>query len=345
MSETPADELSARRRSREEAGIESAEARAVGEQQLGYAARDFVLCGLPFRRPKGGRMYRRQNGSLLLEIEGSEKYGLPYGQDRLLTIWLATAFFAAGRPGDDVIRFRCASDILRAFGLDTSGGDKLVRLRERIERVFRATYFVSFVPRSASDRALVRRSRYQLMHSVRINLCEEKRRHSNQYSLWQDWIKLDANFAAELRSGGRVPVDLETVRALKECSPALDLYVWQAWRSYRLERERKGATSIPIFGEDGLMSHLGSEARSPKKIKAMLRGWQAEVKRVWQACPNFLDPDCERFFIHPGNAIASEQKIPELPGVSAAPPPLRESGGLEGSQLVLIREDGDEAPA
>lgn len=343
MSDEPADDLGARRRGREEAGIESVEARAVAEQHLGYAARDFVICGLPFKRPRGGRTYRRQNGEHVLEITGHEKHGLPYGQDRLITIWLATAFFAAGRPGDDVIRFRCASDILRAFGLGTDGGHDLVRLRERIERVYHATYSISFVPRSAADRSLVRQTRYQLMHSVNMNLCDDKRRHSNQYSLWQDQIKLDANFAAELRAGGRVPLDIETIKALKESSPALDLYVWQAWRSYRLARDRKGPTSIPIFGEGGLMAQLGSVASSPKKIKSMLRGWQAEVRRVWLDCPNFLDPDCERLCIHPGNAIATDQKIPELPGVSSSPPPLREVGGLAGNQLVLIREDAPPA--
>lgn len=345
MTEDPAsDDLGARRRARMEAGIDSVEARFTEQQHLGYASRDFVMCGLPFRRPKGGRSYRRQNGEMLLEIQGSEEWGLPYGQDRLLPIWLATAFFAAGKPADNVIRFRCASDILRAFKLDASGGVKLARLRERIQRVYHATYHVTHIPRSAADRVFLRKESYRLIDAVNMNLCEDTRQHSNQYSLWQDRIKLDHKFASELRDGGRVPIDLESVIALKECAPALDLYVWQAWRSFRLERDRKSATSIPIFGENGLMAQLGSEAISPKKIKAMLRGWQAEVCRVWQGCPNFLDRDCERFFIHPGNAIATNQKIPTLPGVSTAPPPLREIGGLmSDSQLVLIREDGADA--
>lgn len=346
MSDAPAsdDEIGVRRRSRLEAGLECVDARAGEMQHLGYAARDFVMCGLPFKRPRGGRTYRRQNGEMLLEIEGSARFGLPYGQDRLIAIWLTTAFFAAGRPADDVIRFRCASDILRAFGLATKGGEKLTRLRERILRVYYATYHVSYIPRSAADRSLIRTTPYRIMDEVRMNLADETRRHSNQYSLWQDSIKLDAKFAAELRAGGRVPIDLETVKALKECSPALDLYIWQAWRSFRLARDRKSPTSIPIFGESGLMAQLGSEASSPKKIKSMLRRWQAEVSRVWQDCPNFLDRDCERIFIHPGDAIATDQRIPELPGVSMAPPPLREVGALGGSQLVLIRETGPSMP-
>lgn len=334
MSEEPVDdEISARRRAREEAGLEAVDARAAEMQHLGYAARDFVMCGLPFKRPHG-QNYRRKNGEMLLEIVGSQKYGLPYGQDRLISIWLATAFFAAGRPVDGVIRFRCAKDILRAFGLCIDGGVHLKRLRERILRVFYSTFFVSYTPTEKS----IKNVSYRLMESVRMNLCDDSRAHANQYSLWQDSIKLDPTFAAELRAGGRVPIDLETVRALKECSPALDLYVWQAWRSARLARARDRATSIPVFGEGGLMAQLGSDATSPKKIKAMLRGWQADVARVWQGCPNYLDSSCERFYIHPGNAIATDQRIPTLPGVSSTPPPIR-AAAAGGEQLVLVRDD------
>ena len=342
MSETredPADELSARRAARDELAIAAVEERAVSDQTLGYAVRDFVMCSLPLRRPRASS-YRRQNGDYTLEIHGSPVHGLPHGQDRLLTIWLATAFFAAGKPDDNVIRFRCASDILRAFALDTSGGEKLARLRDRIYRVFHATFFLTapFAERGKSGavKKISKRS-YRLMSSLEMNLVEENRRHANQYNLWQDRIELDARFAADLRAGGRVPIDLETVRALKESPGILDLYTWQAWRSFRMERDREVPTSIPVFGEGGLVSHLGCDIASPRKMRQTLRRWQSEILRVWQGCPNFFDRDCDRFYVNPGNAIASSSRIPELPGVSPTPPPLREAAG--GAQLVLYRDD------
>lgn len=342
--EGDADELSARRSARDELAIAAVEERAVSSQTLGYAVRDFVMCSLPLRRPRASS-YRRTNGDYVLEIHGSPVYGLPHGQDRLLTIWLATAFFAAGRPADNVIRFRCASDILRAFALDTSGGDKLARLRERIYRVFHATFFLTapstVKTRAGSERRIAKHS-YRLMSSLEMNLTEEHRRHANQYNLWSDRIELDPRFADDLRAGGRVPIDLETVRALKEAPGILDLYTWQAWRSFRMERDREAPTSIPVFGEGGLVSHLGCDIASPRKMRQTLRRWQSEIRQVWQACPNFFDHDCDRFFINPGNAIATSSKIPELPGVSSSPPPMRETaGGAGSSQLVLVRDDAD----
>lgn len=339
------DELSPRRAARQDAAIIAAAERAASESTLGYAVRDFVMCALPLRRSRAST-YRRTNGDYTLDIHtSSPAHGLPHGQDRLLTIWLATAFFAAGRPADGVIRFRCASDILRAFGLDTSGGNKLARLRDRILRVYHATFHLSFpqtvVLSDGTHRRIIKR-RYQLISKLALNLVDEHRRHANQHNLWADQIDLDMRFAADLRAGGRVPIDLETVRALKESPGVLDLYTWQAWRSFRMERDREVPQAIPVFGEGGLVGHLGCDVAAPRKMKQTLRHWQDQIRRVWQGCPNFFDRECERFFVNPGNAIATSSKIPELPGVSPNPPPMRELAS--GASLSLTRTSDDDLP-
>jgi Plasmid encoded RepA protein len=362
MSEAPVDdEVSARRKAREEAGIEAVTARAFAEadaaneantQALAYAARDFVMCSFPFRQPpKGTTSYKRQNGEMLLEIQCSAEHGMPYGQDRLIPIWLATAFFAAGKPKDNVIRLRCAKDILRAFGLNTDGGFTLARLHERLERVYYARYFGSTIYTDPKGRRWKKDYSYHLMHKVAMWTSDhDARRSPNQYTLWQDEIHLGHEFAEDLRAGGRVPIDLETVKALKECSPALDLYVWQAWRSYRMQRAGDETVAVPIFGPDGLVAQLGSSSSSTKKLKAMLRGWQREVRRVWPTCPNYLDDHCERFIVHPGAAHDIDKRIPELPGVSPTPPPKRETKpddflAKDGASLILVRDDDENAGA
>ena len=60
-------------------------------QNLGFASRPFVLCGLPIKRPaKGALMHERRNGHFLLQVTGHPTYGVPWGQDRLVPIFLAT---------------------------------------------------------------------------------------------------------------------------------------------------------------------------------------------------------------------------------------------------------------
>src|SRR6516225_7037245 len=54
-------------------------------QEISYNARPFVLCGLPLRQPPNNQLiYTRRNGNFLLEITAHPRFGLPYGQDRLI---------------------------------------------------------------------------------------------------------------------------------------------------------------------------------------------------------------------------------------------------------------------
>jgi hypothetical protein len=60
-------------------------------QNLGFSSRPFVFCGLPIRRPPEGELlHQRRNGQFVLHVTGHPGYGLPWGQDRLVPIFLAT---------------------------------------------------------------------------------------------------------------------------------------------------------------------------------------------------------------------------------------------------------------
>ena len=48
------------------------------EQRIGYLARPFILCGLPFKKPdKGKTTYKRENGDEILEITATPEMGCP----------------------------------------------------------------------------------------------------------------------------------------------------------------------------------------------------------------------------------------------------------------------------
>jgi Plasmid encoded RepA protein len=49
------------------------------------------------------------------------------------------------------------------------------------------------------------------------------------------------------------PVDLAVVKALADSPGNLDFYVWLVWRCWTT----KGNVSVPLFGTEGLVSHLG----------------------------------------------------------------------------------------
>ena len=93
--------------------------RAEATQDLSFGARPFILCGLPIRQlPVGTLTYTRRNGRFYLEVVGHPKYGVPFGQDRLVLLWLATS---AVRQQNPVVRFESGAQILIEWGLPLNG--------------------------------------------------------------------------------------------------------------------------------------------------------------------------------------------------------------------------------
>ena len=86
------------------------ENRDQASQTLCFSSRPFVLCGLPVRRlPKDRLLYKRRNGRFVLHVTGHPEFGVPFGQDRLVPIFLATL---AVQQKSQTIRFRTAAEML-----------------------------------------------------------------------------------------------------------------------------------------------------------------------------------------------------------------------------------------
>jgi len=68
-----------------------------------------------------------------------------------------------------------------------------------------------------------------------------------------------------------------------DCSPAaLDLFTWLSYRCF----VAKGKERVPLFGEIGLVSQLGSADYSrPRKFRERLEGWLDLVRAMWPECP------------------------------------------------------------
>jgi hypothetical protein len=329
--EAPKRVASERKLNRADRYVRLVGSRTSLDLDLGFGVRDFVLCGLPYK-PQKSLVYTRRNGAFVLKVKGDPEFGLPYGQDRLFPLWLATAFQAVGMPKNNIIRFRSAADVLRAFHIPVDGRERDL-LRGRIQRLFGATYFASY----QGDKDHYREHRYQLMK--RVDLWFHHDEAMNQYSAWHNEIELDPGFADDLRKLS-VPLDMNSVRVLKETPAALDLYLWQAWRSYRLTKEKNPRTvEMSVFGPYGLLAQMGSETENRRKARQLLRRWQGLVKAAWLDCPNELTPDGDSFLVRPGVAVHPGAKL-ELPGVSKNPPrPRKLPPGF--SPISLVKKPGD----
>lgn len=305
----PQGPVSKRRRNRGVLAAAAVAARNNQAQSIAYSPHDFVQFALPHKK-LDATVYERVNGRFRVTLTTRAGYTIPFGQDRLFPLWLATAFQAAGQPADNTIRFRSAGDILAAFRQSPDGESRRI-LRDRIQRWHNTTIDVD----ASSEEA---------MHQVSYSLIEEchlwfHRGTNSQLSLWQNVIKLHSRFADSLRRNA-IPVDFETVVALRDTPGALDLYIWQAHRSWELSRgNAQRPTAVPI---PSLLQQLGTRS-PPRKAKQLLKQWQGIIKEVWRDCPNYVDGGRNLFMLHAGRAVY-ERSTAKLPGVVPVPPvPLR----------------------
>ena len=290
-------------------------------QVLGFTPRDFVVIGLPYKNPKTS-LYVRQNGALTFTITGGA-HGVPYAQDRLLVIWLATVFKVCGSPETNAIAFDSLREIARTLGKASSG-----QQRQRIEagflRLFDATFLVSDTRPNT-----VRRARYQLMQRMRL-WRENETSQPNQHTLWPNVLVYDPVFASDIRTGA-IPTDFQSVLALSDNMGPLSLYQFEAHGSYLQARLGKADRGVPVLGSSGLLAQIGCNVRETdsRKARATVRHWHGIVKRLWPNCPNELVRNDTILMVRAGYAI-KHGRLPAPTELGARP--------LEQAALERMRE-------
>ncbi len=266
--------------------------RENGQQNLGYSTRPFILCGLPVRRPPQGQLiYERRNGSFVLQVTGHPDFGLPFGQDRLVPIFLATMAVKQRLP---TIRFRSASMLLDWFGL-SRGGKEYRRLVAAFERIFGATIFFG-TDTTRSPARLVHRARFSFLREAHIWYNRDGRPPESADNV----VVLSDEFFAEALAHP-IPADLDALRVLASAPAVLDLFLWLTYRCFVAQ----GEESIPLFGEWGLTHQLGSaEYSRPRRFRAMLDQWLATVRALWPTCPARISKDGHHLNIRKASFVA-----------------------------------------
>lgn len=342
-----------RRNRHAEAALLARKARQAHDQTLVFSSRHFVGFGLPVRRPPSEqRDHIVSNGGGSLTVLAG-KHGLPFGQDRLFIVWLASAFFAAGKPKDNVIRFDSVGSILQAFDQgEHDAGTEYRLLRARILRLFGCSFIWKLPAKRDEETGIIhttRLQRGQLMSELDLSFLKGQ---GTRGAKWSQRITLDPTWANDLRAGETVPYDLESLKSLRRNPIALDLYLWQAWRSWRLSRKPAGwmrkPIEVPIFGDGGLLAQFGYKFARQRKAKEVLRRAQGQIAGLWEDCPNGIDRNGEKFLVGPGVAVTVTHDYVKLPGVSPAPGWVLEEEQIERSQrprqvLSLRRPDKPKA--
>jgi hypothetical protein len=263
--------------------------REEGRQNLGFNSRPFVLCGLPLRRPPRDQLlFERRNGNFVLQVTGHPEFGLPFGQDRLVPIFLATM---AVRQQSRTIRFKSASVMLETFGM-AKGGKEYRRLVGAFERIFGATIFFGTETASPTTR-LVHRARFNFLREATIWY------QRDAITGGENVVTLTDEFFAEVMAHP-IPTDLEAVKILAASPGVLDLFIWLSYRCFTA----KAKEEIPIFGNHGMARQLGCiEYSRPRRFVAMLEQWLSAIRALWPDCPAKVTADGGRLQVSHASPI------------------------------------------
>jgi hypothetical protein len=270
--------------------------RAAGCQDVAFGARPFILCGLPIRRlPEGVLTYSRRNGRFLLEITGNPRYGVPFGQDRLIPLWIATQ---AVRNQSRTVEFGSARQILMEWGLPENGSH-YHRLADGFRRIFASTIFFGTSLDSLRSEAWDC-SRLHFFERMRLWFRPEQQARSEPVNL----VTLTEAFWEEIRAHP-VPVDADVVRALASNPGCLDLYTWLTWRCHLTRTEEL----VPLFGPLGFANQLGVQNyERERKFRERLRRWLELVRVYWPECPARILQGGHHLKVSPATSLCPKAK-------------------------------------
>ena len=240
----------------------------------GFMARLMALCSLPRTNPGNRQRYVRRNGPYTLGMTAGINTKLPYGNlPRLLLAWICTE--AVRTQSRELVLGRSLSEFMRALGVYSSSGGRggvQTRLRNQMDRLFHAS--VQLIYEDKGSKAAI-----SSFVADRTEFWWNERK-PNERVLWESKIELGEKFFEEIISHP-IPLDMNTLKALKRCALGLDLYLWLAYRTFTLKCPLL-LTWRQLYRQFGLDPDKASDANT---VQMFRRNALRELKKIKLAWP------------------------------------------------------------
>ena len=236
---------------------------------LGFMSRLLIMVNLPYRDPgKDVRTWWRKNGNVSIDINAGTKegipIGLPYGTyPRLILAYLATQAVKTQSP--EIFIGKSFGAFLRALDIKY-GGKQYKQLQKQLQRTLGASFAWTYETEKRWSRLNVQVSSFsELWWDAKS---------PEQGSLWESYIKLNLEFFNEITRNA-VPLDFRVLSVLKNSPLGLDLYMFIAWRTFKLDK--------PIFiSWKSLQEQLGGQYAD---LKVFARDCRSHIKKIQAICP------------------------------------------------------------
>ena len=270
------------------------------DPDLGFMARLLALCSLPRTNPGNRIQYKRANGPYTLYMTAGGGNKLPYGNlPRLILAWVSTE--AVRTQSRVLILGSSLSKFMRKLGMeDRSGsprGDR-TRLRNQMDRLFHS--HVQLIYEDEQHKASV-----SSQVADRTDLWWNPKR-PNEPSLWDSKVLLSEAFFNEIISHP-VPLDMNTLKALKRCALGLDLYLWLTYRTFALRAPLR-LTWRHLYRQFGTDPAKASEKFIVRNFRQNVLRELKKIKLAWTGLNYSTAPGV--LILHPSApAIAPAQQL------------------------------------
>lgn len=270
------------------------------QQEIGWIFRPLALCPFPAQTlgkrtviDKDGKekqeyeiIWKRRSKNISVEILGHPDYGVPYGQDILLVLFLA---IEARRQNTRKIRVNFYRDFMRLFDFNANDGRKYRLVIDSLNRVRHSKF--TWEVEGEEDR----QTGLHYMYIEEIDLyCSPK--NPDQRPLFEQYILLSERFWDEINRH-KIPFNLDSIKFLKSKPAHLNFYLWLSTRIGQLfvqlvqRRNEKKALFIPFWGDEGLQNQLSSVIQKRYEFRREVKKWLNQTKELWTLCPVQIEGD------------------------------------------------------
>ena len=227
-------------------------------------------------------------------------YKLPYGNLlRLLMAWLSTE--AVRTQSREISLGDSLSEFMRTLGIYSSDGKAYTRLRNQMDRLFHASVELSYEDKHGK----------QFIASRVVDRgdfwWDPKR--PNERVLWDSKIRLGEDFFNEIINHP-VPLDMNTLKALKRSSLGLDLYLWLTYRTFTLRAPQR-LTWKQLYQQFGAHPAQASDKFTVHAFRYKVLRELKKIKLAWQGLNYSTAPGV--LILHPSTpAIVPSSDPPRL---------------------------------
>ena len=269
------------------------------DPDLGFMARLMALCSLPRSNPGDRLQYKRVNGPYTLYMTATGGSKLPFGTNpRLILAWVSTE--AVRTRSRDIVLGRSLSEFMRKLGISSTDGRGQARLRNQMERLFSCSVSMTYKDNNRQTSAL----------AVLADFTDFwwNPKQPDQAGLWESKVRLSEGFFNEAIRHP-VPLDMNTLKALKRSPLGLDLYLWLTYRIFTLKSPQR-LTWPHLYRQFGAHPDNASDNNTVQAFRyKILR----ELKKIKLAWPKLNYTTAKGVLV----------LLPSTPAIPPAPEPLR----------------------